>query len=509
MTEYRPPVSTVWNHLAVRALPYALIVFLCAYWMRRVDGDLFHLVASGRLAVRDGWPSLQDPFAYTATKPVWVDHEWLSAVLFYGVSQVGGDLSLFLLTCVLGYLTVLSLLWAQNLSSGRKGGCNPILFLSLFPCSFIWNSTIRPLTLSFFLFALLLALLELYRRTGRRGPLFALPVLFWIWGNAHGSFVVGLAFLGITCACRLVARMGAVDLPFLGSAIAALIATCVTPYGWHFIPFIVDAASMARPLVPEWSWTQLHLANAIFYGIGAVTVLTLGSGVRRGMPLEARLFLIVTFIAAIRHQRHVPYFLFTASVYLPASLRLLEADLSPFWRSRAQSCSRACCGMMWVFALFGLAQLAHFAVYARSFTLDYSRYPVETFAWLSRHAVGGRILVHFNNGSYVLFRGYPHFRVSIDARYEEAYPNETFERVLHALDPAHERHTAAFEEVSPDFILACRDTTRLADWSQFAEDWKSVFTGDGGRCSVFVKDLNQLSGAKFPKRSEHPWMLNF
>lgn len=509
MTEHRPPISTVWNHLAVRALPYALIVFLCAYWMRLVDGDLFHLVASGRLAVRDGWPALTDPFAYTVTKPVWVDHEWLSAVIFYGVSRIGGDLSLFLFTCVLGYLTVFSLLWAQSSSSGMGGRCNPILFLSLFPCSFIWNSTIRPLTFSFFLFALLLALVEMYRRTGRRGPLFALPVLFWVWGNAHGSFVVGLAFLGITCACRVAARRGALDLSFLGSALGALVAACVTPYGWHFIPFIMDAASMSRPLVPEWSWTQLHLSNAIFYGIGGLTVLTLGSGARKGMPLEARIFLIVTLIAAIKHQRHIPYFLFTASVYLPASLRILAEALSPFWRARSQSVSRACCGMMWATALVGLTQLIHFAVQARSFKLDYSRFPVETIEWLSRHASGGRILVHFNNGSYVLFRGYPRFKVSLDARYEEAYPQETFELVLQALDPAHERHAVAFEQAQPDFILACRDTTRLADWSHFGGGWTNVFTGDGGRCAVFVKDPHAVSATELSEPFQKPWALNF
>jgi hypothetical protein len=69
-------------------------------------------------------------------------------------------------------------------------------------------------------------------------------------------------------------------------------------------------------------------------------------------------------------------------------------------------------------ASLGAIQLGHFVLNMSAFKLDYSRQPVETFAWLSQNAEGGKILVHFNHGSYVLLHGYPRFKVSLDARYE-------------------------------------------------------------------------------------------
>jgi hypothetical protein len=134
---------------------------------------------------------------------------------------------------------------------------------------------------------------------------------------------------------------------------------------------------------------------------------------------------------------------------------------------------------------------------------------VETFAWLSQNAEGGKILVHFNHGSYVLLHGYPRFKVSLDARYEEVYPNKTVEGGLRALEPGSEHFASAFEEARPDFILMCRDCSFLADWARFSEDWKNVFTGDGGRCSVFVRDPNLVTGSARPKPSDNSWKLNF
>ncbi len=494
---------------AIRALPYALIIFLCAYYFRIGDGDTFHLVASGRLTTLHGWPIRTDPFAYTVTKPVWIDHEWLSAVIFYGVSQLGGDLSLFTLTCVLGYLTVVALLWAQQSLNQSEKRCNPLLFLSLFPCSFIWNSSIRPLTLSFFLFATLVALLEVYRRTGRRFLLFALPLVLWIWVNAHGSFIVGWAYLFMTCGCRVIRHKGRTELPLISAGLVSLMTPLATPYGWSFIPFILNSVTMSRPLIPEWSWTQLHLSNAIFYGIALITLLTLATEGRKRIPMEVSLFLVISLAAAIKSQRNIPYFLFTASVYLPASLDSLLATFGASCRSRAKTLSQVCCGLMWAVASVGAVTLLYATLTMGTFKLDYSRQPVETFAWLARHARGGNVLTHFNHGSYVLFHGYPRFRVSLDARYDEVYPNETVERVLQALQPYDHRFDSAFTEVLPDFVLACRDTTALTDESLFAPGWRKVFTGDKGRCSIFVQNVDLINGSAPNDLNSLPWKPHF
>lgn len=64
----------------------------------RADPDMFARVAVGRLVQRDGGVSHTDPFAYTPKLDRWVDHEWLSGVIFWRVAESGGDGGLILLS---------------------------------------------------------------------------------------------------------------------------------------------------------------------------------------------------------------------------------------------------------------------------------------------------------------------------------------------------------------------------------------------------------------------------
>ena len=64
------------------------------------DPDIFARVAMGRLVLRDGAVPTIDPFAFTQKYPTWIDHEWLSGVVFYLTAVVGGDFGLTLLKLV-------------------------------------------------------------------------------------------------------------------------------------------------------------------------------------------------------------------------------------------------------------------------------------------------------------------------------------------------------------------------------------------------------------------------
>src|SRR4051794_584085 len=65
------------------------------------DPDLFARVAMGHLALSSGAVPLHDPFAFTSKHTMWIDHEWLSGVIFYWIASTFGDFGLFTLKLIL------------------------------------------------------------------------------------------------------------------------------------------------------------------------------------------------------------------------------------------------------------------------------------------------------------------------------------------------------------------------------------------------------------------------
>ena len=62
-------------------LPVWALFFLLLFMQQGADPDLFARVAMGRLIHTSMSIPMQDPFAYTPVKDIWIDHEWLSGLL--------------------------------------------------------------------------------------------------------------------------------------------------------------------------------------------------------------------------------------------------------------------------------------------------------------------------------------------------------------------------------------------------------------------------------------------
>jgi hypothetical protein len=84
-------------------------------------------MAAGRLTLEKGRVPEKDVFAYVPTKPVWVDHEWLSGVVFQLVHRDSGGSGLVVLRAALGVGTVALLLLAARGASSRDSTpwCEP------------------------------------------------------------------------------------------------------------------------------------------------------------------------------------------------------------------------------------------------------------------------------------------------------------------------------------------------------------------------------------------------
>jgi len=113
---------------------------------------------------------------------------------------------------------------------------------------------VRPEILSYTLLALVLLILQRHAE-GLGSRLRLLPVIFLVWVNSHGLFVLGWVAL----ACFVVGttlRHKRIDLPLLGWSAASIVAGLINPYGWRALAFPLTLA------------TRMNEANVFARNIG-------------------------------------------------------------------------------------------------------------------------------------------------------------------------------------------------------------------------------------------------
>ena len=437
------------------------------------DPDLFARVAMGRLVERDGLVPMTDPFAFTPKHSLWIDHEWLAGVAFWQIAQAGGDWLLFWSKILFAFATAYLLLQTQRLVLGRD--LHSIwLAAGLAGSAVVWASTIRAQVFTYIFLALLLYLLALRSRRYSLKPLALAPPLFAVWANCHGGFIVGLGFLGLHLLGVCFSDRERI-VPALIILCGSIVATLVNPYGTAYWEFLGVAWSMSRPGITEWAAISLMSTKAVV-PLTFAAVLALGIWRdRSAVRFDVVLMLGVAFVFGLRHERLMPVFYFVAVTLgspLVQSMHRLGAPILQRWftMGRRVVAVGALGLLIWSGAHLGM-KLAR----GEPGTLDYRFYPVRATEWLRSSGLTGNILVNFNWGSFVLWRLFPAFQISVDGRYEEVYPQSTVDRVANALNPGSTSRREALAILSPDFILLpCADTaceSQLPD----ATTWHVLF----------------------------------
>lgn len=460
------------------------------------DPDLFARVAVGRLIEKLGYLPLQDPFAFSPKNPIWVDHEWLSGVVFFQLSQFGGDALLFSFKLALASLSVLLLLRSAHVWHPSSTPAPVWTLVCVMHGIFAWMSSIRCQVFTYlFLAVLLLAYTELWRQNRWRYLVIS-PFMMMAWCNLHGGFVVGLGVMGIGTAVSLLYFRR--WFPFaLATSVSAFAFTSLNPYGFvEYWKYILHAITMPRPAIEEWAPVAVTDVNGmpmlvfiLILAIGAVRLFRTKS--QRQLLVISSIFLAVGFFFAFRHIRLIP-FATTIGIVFGAPFFKECGNLFEELSARYFVMTRRVVSVL----LLGLGALIsvkalEFVAQVPKTKLDYSAYPVSSISWLRSNTKGGRLLVDFNNGSFALWKLYPHFTISMDGRYEEVYPESTNKLVAEAFRFGTPEGSAAMEILKPTHILVPPYASMKDFWHLLGNDWKKVFV---------EKDYFVLS-----RMGENPW----
>jgi hypothetical protein len=465
----------------------ALAATLLAGGTRFIDPDAWHQMALAREALDRGAFPRQDPFAYTSSVVPLVHHEWVTGLVQYALASWMGWAGFALLRDLLALGTGVAC-W---MCARRRGATHPVLWATV-PVALVmlWIgiTTVRAQMFTLFFLACLLCFLEVDRE-GRRWWTLPWLVMYVLWANLHGGFVVGVVAFGLYTLEQAVRRRPIAHLCATLAAMVALVG--LNPYGVDYYPYLWYGLTMARPDITEWS-SILHSSWVLIVAY-LTSLLLVAYAIWRGdlARTTGALFLFAAAYAAARHQRHLSLYAVAWACYVPAALRqtrlgeMLARGLAPSRR--------------WAVTAAAVAAVAGLGAYAKGRPWEprlpadpddpqVVTYPLGAVDYLRAHTFRGNLITPFSAGAFVTWELYPNVLVSLDGRYEVAYARELLDRHL-AFYRGEAGWEGLLEDPRADAVLTLGDAPVVGRLDQH-QGWRRVYLDDAYQ--IFARVTSQL-----------------
>ena len=381
------------------------------------EGDTWWHLAAGQAILSTHRLPHSDPYSFTASGQNWVAYEWLGDITMAAAERAAGlagiafllfvfAASIMLLTCYLAYL--------------RSGNWQAAFLTSAaFLVVGVYFFTLRPQLMGYTLLLIELICLERFR-AGKQQQLWALPLIFLLWVNLHGSFVLGLFCLAVFVVSGFInIRQGGICSDLWTRAQRghlawivplSLSALFVTPYGSQLVFYPLRVA-FRQPLnianIQEWMPLPFDLMVGKLI-LGAVLVFIIALIILRPVFRldEIALFVPVLF-ASIIHRRIA---LFLMILFVPM-LAKVAAEFLPSYRPEIDKHWLNL--VLMALMVFGAVRLS-----ANNESLSKAlseKFPVRAVNYLRAHPVNSPMYNEYGWGGYLIW-AYPEKKVFIDGR---------------------------------------------------------------------------------------------
>lgn len=454
--------------------------------------DLGRHIKIGEIIVSQKSIPATNLFSYTNPDFPFINHHWLSEVLFYTLATFTGLPFLILLkvTVFIGAIGVLIRLGYQ-----LKSPLITIITAILFAPLFLERSTIRPEMFGYLFFALLLY--GFFQYPKRRNLLSTFPVIMLVWINLHISFIFGFVIVGLLIIKILMniyteSKGSKISLTAhikrdLSLLIGSVLITILNPHGIFGLLYPLN-------IFNNYGYTIVENQNIFFLNslmvnphirylfllspviIGSLFVLFFNKKILEGI-------LLTLFSAAVIMQvRHMP---FAALVCIPTVSLSAAILLKKFKLQEKQTILIS--ALLTVFC-FGISMFFMQNLYSqtfdlsKSFGLEVKEDAKNATDFVLSHNLPGQIFNNFDIGGYAIYKLYPRYKVFVDNR-PEAYPKEFLENVYIKLQVDPTTRRAVFKKYNIKTIyFSHTDQTYWAN--AFIEnivsdpDWRIVYLDD-------------------------------
>lgn len=403
------------------------ILFVALFSRDFADFDFWGYLSFGRVFWDEGFFPYQDVFSYTPTKPLWVYHEWLTGVVFFGLIKYLGPASLQLLRYIIAIVTVCLIYSTAIKRSNTLFFALILLIPSMFLISFGYFP-VRAQVFTYFFFILTLYILETAKKSGDGKVLRWLPLIQVLWCNFHGGFVAGLGLIFLYALGEGLARKKMTAYYLLWGVIA-FFATLINPYGIEYWIYTIKAIAMPRPEITEWySVAKALKSNVQFFPVVlflSMSILMLMSLLFRKKKDITELLVIAAMVClGSLHIRHGVFLGLVFGAYMPVYF----SEYAHAWDETRRYTTRLFSILLVIFTGGLIATYGYFfsvkqinVIPSFRFVVSSNIYPVNAINWLKTNNIKGNILPHFEWGEYLIWSCYPDYRVAMDGRYETVY----------------------------------------------------------------------------------------
>ncbi|HZZ83141.1 MAG TPA: hypothetical protein VFE30_01290 [Anaeromyxobacteraceae bacterium] len=443
-----------------------------------VDLDLFHQMALAREWFATGQFPRVDSFAFTPTVRPLMHHEWGAGVIAYAVTGTLGGTGLMALKYAVGLLFA-----ALCVRLALRMGGRAATVLALGPIAVLLVGAgygpIRAQAYSFLFAGVTLWCCERDRR-GERRWLLLLPPLFVVWVNLHAGFVIGLLLLLIHSAELFLERRPARHVLALVGVLVGAVA--LNPYGFAYYRHLARSLSQDRHLIMEWDpiWSASVILNQRWAFLLSLLFLGYGLAFGRARPRRGLLHLAAMGVLALQHARMLPFYGMVWMAYTPALLRgSLLSESARRTLARWPATAAAATGALGVAAAALLVDARPWELRVPNEPLSPDanatlHYPVGAVNFLRSRDFHGAALTSFGAGSYVSWKLHPKVKVSLDSRFEAAYPYDLAERLIRLYQTGRGLQEV-LSDYKPDVLLVPRESA-LASASI---PWRRVYQDPG------------------------------
>jgi hypothetical protein len=395
---------------------FPAFAFIRSFYMTDPDFG-WHLRAGQWILLHHGVPHT-DPFSSYGAGKTWYDYSWLFDIFFAGLYKWFG-LQGFALLEIAARVAIPACTYRM---AQRIGGNFWISAIASTAAAYsMWAIYApRPGMFTIVFFALELEILFGALLSGNTRKLWLLPLLFWLWAGIHIQFVYGLIVLALFAgerilngAIRYKSQIAASPAKTSWIFAACVVATLVTPYGWHLYSTVIQYAGQTHIYESISEMLAVNFRQPFHF---VFLFLTLGSALALGWSRQMRpLYLLLFAFAATIGFRSVKdvWLLGTVSVALIAlSLRPTESNhkptsaLSPRHRLALAVCVIALLAVAWrrydvnnTWIEMGLA----------------GKYPEAAAQYVEKNHLQGPLYNDFSAGGFLIWR-LPSLPVSIDGR---------------------------------------------------------------------------------------------
>ncbi len=413
----------------VRAMVFTFALYQFSYIF--ADPDLWGHLTFGGDIVSAGAIHATDPYSYTARGHRWINHEWLTEVLFHSLYRLTNNtMPLLVFKLALGFFILVLL--SNEVLKGKTGIRIYFLYAVIF---FLAVSVIAPafmmrphlMTLLF----LTLMILALYQyKDGHFHALARVPLIILAWVNCHGGVVAGLGLFGLFIIIELLRFLREGDkrwrwLVLYGGLACG--AALINPYGYKLWLFFVESLGKDRPIG---EWAPVNLLDGSHWQFKLLAIAFVATLFTR---TKKRLWEVVligfALIYGFKHQRHT---VLAAILLIPYLHRQGEAvwerwqwppvrfEMTAVMRHGLRGALILFIGWQ-AFNIHSAHKLNGYQVLVEPHV-----YPTHLARFMNDNGIHGNLVVPFDWGEYFIWKQ-PESKVSIDGRFRTVYPEEIIE----------------------------------------------------------------------------------